>query len=185
MPVAKVERGELNVRSGAVGTSRVRYLLVSVIAILGVALTPIVASAAPNSGATTEKGKSDVRPPVSKPVGPPECVADRPPFDTPVGPPVSPAAGPPVGPPVSRPVGPPLDTPPPGPADCGRASPPVSPPVKKGAIFGGFVENLGGPVGIAGTVLLAIAAMLLTAHGAATTITDSPYRRRIKGRHRR
>lgn len=166
------------------GTSRVRYLLVSVVAILGVALTPIAAVAAPNSGAATEKGKSDVRPPVSKPVGPPACVADRPSFDTPVGPPVSPAAGPPVGPPVSRPVGPPLDTPP-GPADCGQASPPVSPPVKRGAAFGGFVESLSGTVGITGTILLAIAALLLTAHGAATTIVDSPYRHRIKGRHRR
>lgn len=166
------------------GTSRVRYLLVGVIAILAVAITPIIATAAPNSGAATEKGKSDVRPPVSKPVGPPACVADRPPFDTPVGPPVSPAAGPPVGPPLSRPVGPPLDTPP-GPADCKQGSPPISPPVKKGAAFGGFVENLGGPVGIAGTIVLALAAMLLTAHGAATTIVDSPYRRRIKGRHRR
>lgn len=165
------------------GTSRVRYLLVSVIAILGVAITPVVAMAAPSDVAAT-KGKPDGRPPISKPVGPPSCVADRPPFDTPVGPPVSPAAGPPVGPPMSRPVGPPLD-PPPGPADCGQGSPPVSPPAKNAAIYGGFVDNLAGPVGVIGTTLLAIAVLLLTAHGAATTIVDSPYRRLTKGRHRR
>ncbi len=165
-------------------TSRFRYLLIGVIAILGLVITPMVATALPNSGVAAEKGKSQDHRPISQPVGPPSCVADRPSFDTPVGPPVSPAAGPPVGPPVSRPVGPPVDHSP-GPAHCGQGSPPVSPPMKNGAIYGGFVESLAGPIGVVGTIVLALAILLLTAHGAATTIVDTPYRRLTKGRHRR
>lgn len=122
------------------------------------------------------KSNPAVGPPVSRPVGPPDGAPVGPPINPPAGPPMSPPVGPPmsppVGPPMSPPAGPPA-SPPVGPPISPPAGPPVSPPVSRpvAPMFAGFVDGLGSLAGLIGTIVVAVGFMLLTANGAASSMT--------------